>query len=50
MRIITEDERQILLRLVLSAIMEQPSRQDRLIGILRKIGGVDKRITVEELR
>jgi hypothetical protein len=50
MRIITEDERQFIMRLLLQAFMEQPASTERIISILRKIGGVDKRVTVEETR
>jgi hypothetical protein len=50
MRIITEDERQLIMRLLLQAFMDQPGSTDKIISILRKVGGVDKRIIVEELR
>jgi hypothetical protein len=49
MRVITEDERQFLMRLLLQAFMDQPASTEKVISILRKIGGVDKRVIVEEM-
>jgi hypothetical protein len=48
MQTITEDERQFLMRLLLQAFMDQPASTEKVISILRKVGGVDKRIIVEE--
>jgi hypothetical protein len=50
MRIITEDERQFIMRLLLQAFMDQPASMEQVISILRKLGGVDKRVIVEELK
>jgi hypothetical protein len=50
MRVITEDERQFILGLLLQAFMDQPASMEKIISILRKVGGVDKRVIVEELK
>jgi tRNA G37 N-methylase TrmD len=49
MQIITEDERQFIMGLLLKAFAEQPASREKIILILCKVEGVDKRLIVENL-